>query len=446
MAIARHRAVVCGASIAGLLAARVLSDFYESVTIVERDVLPETVTQRRGVPQGRHLHQLLRPGSTAIEDFFPGVFDELLAAGANVIDDPSLGYVGVGRHVLTQNGPFAKPQELLAYSVSRPLLEARVRQRVRALPNVTFSEGCDVVDLILDRSERVSAVRVVNRADGQQRELATDVVVDATGRSARTPAFLRAHGYEGPAERRYAVDLTYASQWLRIPDGALPESVVVAAPTLERPTGAGLLAYEDGATVLTLIGVAGRRLPSDLPGLLRSAAEFLPDRIVDAVRAAEPVGDVVVQHYPASVWRRYDKLRRFPHGLLVIGDAVCSLNPVYGQGMTSAALQAKALRRCLAEGDRHDVGPRYFRAAAKKLAPLWQANRLNDFATAPTTGWRVFPQRLFNWYTDKLAAAAADDIVLAEAFMRMVNLIDPPAKLLTPSMSMRVVTGNLRRG
>jgi len=446
MAIARDRAVVCGGSMAGLLAARVLSDFYESVTIVERDVLPETVTQRRGVPQGRHLHQLLRPGSMAFEESFPGVFDELVAAGANVIDDPSLGYVGVGRHVLTQNGPFAKPRELLAYSVSRPLLEARVRQRVRTLPNVTFSEGCDVVDPILDRSDRVTAVRVVNRADGHERELATDVVVDATGRSARTPAFLRAHGYEGPAERRYAVDLTYASQWLRIPDGALAESVVVAAPTLERPTGAGLLAYEDGATVLTLIGVAGRRLPSDLPGLLRLAAEFLPDRIVDAVRGAEPVGDVVVQHYPASVWRRYDELRRFPHGLLVIGDAVCSLNPVYGQGMSSAALQAKALRRCLAEDDRGDVGPRYFRAAAKKLAPMWQANRLNDFATAPTTGWRIVPQRLFNWYTDKLAAAAAADIVLAEAFMRMVNLIDPPAKLLTPSMTMRVVTGNLRRG
>ena len=445
MAMGRDRAVVCGASMAGLLAARVLSDFYGSVTIVERDVLPEKVTQRRGVPQGRHLHQLLRPGSTAIEEFFPGVFDELLAAGANVIDDPSLGYVRVGHHVLTQTGPFAKPQELLAYSVSRPLLEARIRQRVRALPNVTFSEGCDVVDPILDRSDRVTAVRVVNRADGQERELATDVIVDATGRSARTPNFLRAHGYEPPAEPRYAVDLTYASQWLRIADGALAETVVAVAPTLKRPTGAGLLIYEDGATVLTLIGVAGRRLPSDLPDLLRSAAELLPDRIVDAVRAAEPVGDVVVQHYPASVWRRYDKVRRLPRGLLVIGDAVCSLNPVYGQGMSSAALQAKSLRRCLAEADGDDVGPRYFRDAAKKLVSLWQANRLNDFALAPTTGWRTTPQRLFNWYTDKLAAAAADDIVLAEAFMRMINLIDPPAKLLTPSMTMRVVTGNLRR-
>ncbi len=146
------------------------------------------------------------------------------------------------------------------------------------------------------------------------------------------------------------------------------------------------------------------------------------------------------------MWRRYDKLRRLPRGLVVLGDAVCSLNPVYGQGVSSAALQAKALRRSLAEADGDDMSRCYFSDAAKKLAPLWQANRLNDFAVAPTNGWRTVPQRLLNWYTDKLAAAAADDIVLAEAFMRMVNLIDPPAKFLTPSMTRRVVRGNRRRG
>jgi len=445
MATVGDRAVVCGASMAGLLAARVLADFYGPVTIVERDALPEAAAQRRGVPQGRHLHQLLRPGSTVLEDFFPGVFDELLAAGANVIDDPSLGYVGVGNHVLTQSGPFAKPLELQAYAVSRPLLECRVRQRVRALPNVVFRQDCDVVEPVLGSSGRITAVRVADRRDGKERELPTDLVVDATGRSARTPAWLRTHGYDVPDEQRYSVELTYASQWLRIPDGALAETVVAVAPTLERSTGAGLLTYEDGLTVLTLIGVAGGRLPSDLPGLLRAAAEFLPARIVDAVRSAEPIGEVVVQRYPASVWRRYDKLRRLPGGLLVMGDAVCSLNPVYGQGMTSAALQAKALRRSLAGAHGDDVGRHYFRAAARKVAPLWQANRLNDFALAPTTGWRTVPQRLVNWYTDKLAAAAAEDIVLAEAFMRMVNLVDPPARLLTPSLTRRVVSGNRRR-
>ncbi|GAB7067425.1 hypothetical protein H7J06_14020 [Mycobacterium hodleri] len=184
MAIVGDRAVVCGASMAGLLTARVLSDFYGSVTLVERDALPAAIAQRRGVPQGRHLHQLLRPGATVLEEFFPGVFDELLTAGANVIDDPSLGYVGVGHHVLTQNGPFANPGELLAYSVSRPLLEALVRQRVRALPNVTITQECDVVEPVLGPSNRVTAVRVADRRDGHERELPADLVVDATGRSA----------------------------------------------------------------------------------------------------------------------------------------------------------------------------------------------------------------------------------------------------------------------
>ena len=445
MAIVGERAVVCGASMAGLLAARVLSDFYRSVTVVERDVLPGEVAQRRGVPQGRHLHQLLRPGATTLESFFPGLFDELLAAGANVVDDPSLGYVKVGRHALTQRGPFAKPDELKAYSVSRPLLEARVRERVRTLPNVTLVHGCDVVEPVLDSKDRITAVRVARRGDGREHEMPADLVVDATGRAGRTPAFLRAHGFPVPTERRYAVDLTYASQWLRLPDGALPETVVVVAPTLERPTGAGLLSYEAGSSVLTMIGVAGERLASGLPGLLQTAAECLPARIVDALRAAEPLGEVVTQHYPTSVWRRYDEVNGLPDGLLVLGDAVCSFNPVYGQGMTSAALQATVLRRCLTEAGGDDLGRRYFRAAAKRLAPLWQANRLNDFAVWPTTGWRAAPQRLVNWYTDKLAAAAADDIVLAEAFMRMVNLLDTPAALLRPSLTMRVVSGNRRR-
>jgi 2-polyprenyl-6-methoxyphenol hydroxylase-like FAD-dependent oxidoreductase len=438
-------AVVCGASMAGLLAARVLSEFYASVTVVERDVLLEAATPRRGLPQARHLHQLLSRGSMILSELFPGLFDDLLAAGANVIDDPSLAYIGVGDHVLVQHGHFANPEEMLVYSVSRPLLEAQARQRVQAIENVTLLDGHDVVEPILGHADRVTAVRVVSRETKQERTLAADLVLDATGRSARTPAFLQTHGYPRPREQTYAVNLSYTSQTLRMPNGSFGEKVVVVAPTIERSTGAGILAYEEDTAVLTLIGVAGKKLPADLPGLLSSAAGLLPPRITAALRAAEPLGEVSAQHYPASVWRRYDKLARFPKGLLVIGDAVCSLNPVYGQGMTSAALQAKVLRQCLAANSADDVGRRYFATAAKRLAPMWQANRINDFAVAPADGWRSIPQRLLNWHTDKVMAAAADDIVLTEAFMRVLQLLDPPVGLLRPALSMRVITGNRRR-
>lgn len=443
----RKHVVVCGASMAGLLAARVLSDFYESVSVVERDVLPDTAMQRRGVAQGRHLHMMLSAGSSYLAELFPGLFDELAVAGAQVLrtTDPSQFYLKVGGHELCRSGMFTRPDEMVILLASRPLLEAHVRRRVRAIDNVTFVDGHDVVEPIVDPAAGVSAARVVDRATGQDRVLATDLVVDATGRSARTPAFLEAHGYQRPVDRKYTVHLSYSSQFFRVPSGVLDEKVVAIGPTLERSSGAGLLAYEDGTVILTLIGLAGHKLPSDLPGILASAAEFMPPQVIAALRASEPLGEVSAQHYPASVWRRYDKLSRFPKGFLVIGDAVCSFNPVYGQGMTSAALQAAALHDCLSDGDTGDFSRRYFRAAAKKLTPIWVNNRLVDFTVMPANGWRSTTKQLLNWCFDKVWAAAATDIVLTETFVRTLELLDRPTILLQPTMLRRVLAGNRRK-
>lgn len=432
---------------AGLLAARVLSDFYESVTVVERDALPETATQRRGVAQGRHLHMMLSAGSSYLAKLFPGLFDELTAAGAQVLHgtDPSLFYLKVGGHELCRSGRFTRPDEMVILLASRPLLEAHVRRRVRAMDNVTFVDGHDVLEPIVDPAGCVIAAPVVDRETGQDRVLETDLVVDATGRSARTPAFLEAHGYQRPVDRKYTVHLSYSSQFFRVPPGVLAEKVIVVGPTPERSSGAGLLAYEDGTVILTLIGLAGHKPPSDLAGILESAAEFMPPRAVAALRAAEPLGEVSAQHYPASVWRRYDKLDRFPKGYLVIGDAVCSFNPLYGQGMTSAALQAAALHDCLSDGDTGDLSQRYFRAAAKKLTPIWVNNRFVDFTVMPASGWLSTTKQLLNWCLDKVWAAAATDIVLTETFVRTLQFVDRPTVLLQPAMLKRVLAGNRRR-
>jgi 2-polyprenyl-6-methoxyphenol hydroxylase-like FAD-dependent oxidoreductase len=165
---------------------------------------------------------------------------------------------------------------------------------------------------------------------------------------------------------------------------------------------------------------------------------------VAALQAAEPVGDVTAQHYPTSAWRRYDKMRRFPAGLLVCGDAICSFNPVYGQGMTMAALQAVSLSSCLAHRDDGDLSRSYFRATTKQIAPVWRANRLIDFSVTPMTGWRLVARRLLNWSADKTMAAAQNDIAVAEAFARLLQMQDPATRLLRPSMVARVVAANHR--
>jgi hypothetical protein len=270
-------------------------------------------------------------------------------------------------------------------------------------------------------------------------------VVSATGRSAGTPAFLETHGYERPVEQRYTVKLNYTSQFFRVPPGLLTEKTAMVAPTLERPTGAGLLAYENGTLICTLIGVGGQKLPNDLPGLMAFAADLFPPHIAAALAASEPLGAVSAQNYPVSVWRRSDKLRRFPKRFLVIGDAVCSFNPVYGQGMTSAALQAIALRDCLASGSTADLATRYFRATTRKLRPIWRANRFNDFVVLPVDGWRSIPRRFLNWCQDKVMAAAANDIVLTEIFVRTIHLVDSPTRLMHPTMLKRIIVGQRRR-
>lgn len=440
-------AVVCGASMGGLMAAVALASSHDSVTVVERDELPDGVAQRSGVPQGRHLHMLLSAGLRVFEQLLPGLTEELCSRGAPILDtrDLSQAYLDINGHVLCRTGAVADPDAIRVVLASRVLLESVVRERVRALPNVMILDGHDVVAPTLS-GRTVTGVQVGNRTTGRPEELAADLVVDATGRSARTPVFLAANGFGPPAEQTYRVRLSYASQLFRVPSGTVVERAAVISPTLQRPTGAGMLTNEDDTVIFTLIGIRGYRLPTDLPAVLAGAAEHLPRHLSAALRAAEPLGELHHRQYPTSVWRRYDKLPEFPAGLLVIGDAVCSFNPVYGQGMTSAALQARVLQRVLADAGRDGLSRAYFRAVARQIAPIWQANRLNDFAVTPARGWAATRgQRMFTAYTDAYMAAAATDPVLTESFLRVLQGVGSGAMLAAPTRVARVVAGARRR-
>jgi 2-polyprenyl-6-methoxyphenol hydroxylase-like FAD-dependent oxidoreductase len=437
-------AVVLGASLAGLLAARVLADAYDRVTVVERDPLPMTAENRKGVPQGRHAHVLLAQGAQILDELFPGLLDDLAAGGAPVVRDLGEFRFSPGGHRLRLKG---RPAQPFICQASRPLLEGRVRARVRALPSVEIIDRCEVVGLVATTArDRVTGVRILHGANGVEETLGTDLVLDATGRGGRATAWLAAIGYELPPEEQLPIHVRYATRHLRLRQGALGgEKFVAVGAEPDRPTSLVLFAEEQGRWVLTLIGYDRHHPPADPPGFLAFAETIAPPDVFAAICDAESLDDIVTYRFPANLRRRYERLRRFPAGLLVFGDALCSTNPAYALGMSVAALQAAALRDSLASGD-GDLARRFFRAAAKPITMAWQLTVGSDLSLPQVQGPRPLPVRAINAYVNRVLTAAERDPAVAEQFLRVAALQDPVMRLFRPSAALRVVLGNLRRG
>jgi 2-polyprenyl-6-methoxyphenol hydroxylase-like FAD-dependent oxidoreductase len=432
-----NHAIVIGASIAGLCAARVLADFYDRVTVFERDDLPDRPANRAAVPQGKHVHLLMARGAQEFETHFPGLLDDMVAAGVPILENrPDCIHFGAAGHVL---GTHHRLQdEFTAYVPSRPQLEWQIRRRVTVIPNVeivhagvnepTYDPGRQrVTGVALDSGDAVEA----------------DLVVDAAGRGTRLPVWLAQWGFERPREDTVDVGIGYATHQLRIPDGLIAEKVVVAGASREQPLGLGMLCYEDGTWGLTTFGAAKVEPPHDFAGMCALADEIVPAHVAAAIRQGEPIGDVAFHKYPTSRWRRYDKLDRFPAGIIPFGDAVASFNPTFGQGMTMTSLQAGHLRRAL-EPPGADLAREFHRATAKTTYPVWTMNAIGDLVLHRASGAMPWWYRPVGNLFDQLLGAAETDPVLAEWFLRRFSLLDSLYMVPSARLVGRTVRHNMK--
>ena len=431
----REHAVVIGGSMAGLLAARALAQHFRRVTILERDPLGERVEPRKGVPQGHHTHGLLASGLQVLETFFPGIRDELVARGSligDVVRD-SLWHVQGDFHLQPESG-------LIGTTQSRPLLEATVRQRVLALPNVSLRDQISVERLLTDADHGcVQGVQLSDRRADCGESLPADLVVDTSGRGSRMPQWLADMGYGLPREERLEVKLAYATRLFRRRPGDFSDfmALVVMQRAPNKRSGVAL-AIEDNRWSLTLGGMFDDTPPADEAGYVEFSRGLDSPIIHQFLRTAMPLSEIQIFKYPASVRRRYENLRRFPQGLLVMGDALCSFNPIYGQGMSTAALDAVLLGDCLRHGDER-LAHRFFAGAAKIIDVPWQISATADFQFAEVRGRRPLLAGMINSYLALVHRAAHADPTVAIAFHRVANLLAQPASLFHPRILSRVL-------
>jgi 2-polyprenyl-6-methoxyphenol hydroxylase-like FAD-dependent oxidoreductase len=430
-----EHAVVLGAGLAGLAAAATLARRFDRVTIVERDALSAD-GPRRGVPQGLHAHILLPAGLRGLTTLLPGLLDDLRSHGAHLIRAAEFRfYLGGGRMA------FDDP-ELAISGATRPLIEGVVRERVRALPGVRIVDGSDVIGLATSAGHAtVTGVRIRPRTDRRDVETVdASLVVDATGRASRTPQWLSDLGYAEAEEERLDVGVHYTTRLFRRDPadlGGCRHVVVGIAPGGRR--GGLALAVEEERWLVTLVGARGERPPADLEGFVEYAGSLWWPDLHEVVAGAEPIGEASVGAFPASRRRRYDRLRRFPGGYAVIGDAACSLNPVYAQGMSVAILEAEVLGKVL---DRHGlarIGPRFHRRARHVVDSAWMLATGSDLADPAVEGPRPASWRIVNAYVNRLLPVAHRDPVVANAFLEVNAMVAPPQRIMRPGIAVRVL-------
>ncbi|HEY6331318.1 MAG TPA: FAD-dependent oxidoreductase [Blastocatellia bacterium] len=441
----RERAIVIGGSMAGLLAARVLSDHFREVTLIERDEIASSARPRKAVPQGRHVHVLMHSGIQVIDRLFPDLLASMQQSARIVRSDASQDFRW--RHFGVWKARFNSGIEMVF--MYRPSFEWKVASRVLAVSNIKVISGRDVTGYAAVASrERVTGVRI-SSGSGAEEIVDADLIVDASGRGSQTPKWLRELGLPAPPEARVEINIGYASRIFARPKNLTDAPPLFVVPRPPATRAGAIFPIEDNRWMVTLAGWLADYPPETEKEFLEFAATVEVPDLHRYLEHSIPLTPIVTHKFPASVWRRYDKLSQLPKSLVVLGDALCSFNPVYAQGMTVASLESMALDRCLRtlerEADVSEISHRFHRAAARIVANPWDLAVGEDLRYAEAKGDRKLSSNILRWYAGLVHEATSKDERVARQFYSVMSLLEPPASLLSPGIALRTAAHQLAK-
>jgi 2-polyprenyl-6-methoxyphenol hydroxylase-like FAD-dependent oxidoreductase len=425
---------VVGASVAGLLTARVLSELVDEVVVFERERVPDSPVPRGHVPQGKHLHLLLTAGLDLLTAWFPGIDDELEQLGAVWVDGTRAWVYQAGGY--RAQGDWGRP----ALSMTRPLLEQVVRRRVAALANVRLQDG-----VVVDRVE-VSDGPVVDGVVVDGAVHRADLVVDCSGRPSRIAHQLESSGVLAPPVTRVTIDCAYASGFLPRSVDDLDGSFLVcgSSPPVSFRVAA-VLPVEGDRWMVTLAGVHGDAPGTSESEVLAFARSLLSPAVGQLIEQVGPLSSVASYRFPASQRRHYEKVRDLLPGFVTLGDAACSFNPIYGQGMSCAALQADALGAVVRQVDLRsaDLPREFHRRAARIIDAPWAIAVGADFLHPQTVGPKARGTDQVNRYVLRVIKGSHTSVRLARSFNGVLNLVEPTTSLARPSVVARVLATSI---
>jgi 2-polyprenyl-6-methoxyphenol hydroxylase-like FAD-dependent oxidoreductase len=433
VSFSQHRAIVIGGSIAGLLSARVLLNHFEQVVLIERDSFDDRLNYqqvRSGVPQSPHVHILLSKGHQILDEFFPGLMDDLGAAGA-----PEIDWFADWMTYNIRGWRPRGPSSLTGRACSRDLLETHIRQHLIEKPGFVLLDRAQVKGLQYQpETKTVTGVEFKRLHENTVEPLSANFVVDASGRNSLLPQWLEELGYTAPQETIVNAFLGYATRWYQAPPDLKADwrGITLWTAPGENSRGGVLYRAEENRWLVTLAGVGRDYPPTDDAGFLEFAASLRHPIVHDLIKQAEPLSEIYSYRRTENRWRHYDRIS-LPDGIVAIGDAVCVFNPIYGQGMTTAALGAMILDRGLTNGRHKGFSSQFQKQLAAAIETPWKMATGEDSHWSTTEGAQSsWVSRIIQGYIDRMLLVAATNIDVSRTFVEVIHMVKKPTALFHP--------------